>query len=123
VLLIGGWAMFGGAVLQAAKLLFQSAQLTVQPASLSDLDKAAGLLAETVAILGVQGTLAILLRKPSNALKDQFFADRNNPMPFSWKTFKDLPNNRWWGYKPSVQGTKTLDAGVGGTDVYTGDKI
>jgi hypothetical protein len=121
IVLIGGYAMLGGVAVQAARLLFESARLVIQAKDKKDIDTAGAILAEVVSLIGVQGTLALLLSKPSGALKDQFFVSRENPKPFAWQTFKALPKNRWWGYKPAIQGVTTMDAGVGGTDVYTGD--
>lgn len=92
VLLIGGWAMFGT-------------------------DQAGILLARAVTLIGVQGTLAILLDKPSSAMKTQFFAVPEDPDPLPWDALDDLPTNRWWGYKPSTRGVLGLPAGEGETRI------
>jgi hypothetical protein len=119
--LISGYVMLGGVGFQAARLLFECARLIIYPKDESDLVTAGAILAQVVSLIGVQGTLALLLTKPSGALKDEFFASPDNPKPFAWRTFQDQPTNRWWGYKPATQGVRTMDAGTGGTDVYSGD--
>lgn len=123
LVLVGGYVMFGATALQAARLLFDSGRLMVRAKDQPDLDAASAKLAEAVTLIGVQGVLAILLDKPGDAMKKQFFATDRNPTPFAMETFKGLPVNRWWGYSPTTEGVidPEMDAGVGGTSVRTGD--
>lgn len=123
ILLVGGWAMFGGVAFRAAELDFQAGKLTAGATTVRELDLAGAKLAAAVDLIGVQATLAILLHKPDDAFKNQFFADTQHPAPFKYNVFAGLPKNRWWGYVPKTQGVMSDDyyAGEGGTSVGTGD--
>lgn len=121
ILLVGGWIAFGGVAFSAGKQLLDFAAMTADAKSDDDLNGAADHLARAVALLGVQTVLALLLRKPGGTLKDQYFATPHNVDPLPRTVFENPPSNRWWGYKPTIQGDPALPAGVGGTDVLTGD--
>jgi hypothetical protein len=122
VLLIGGYAMFGAVAFDAGRLIYQCGRLIVQAKDKGDLDQAATMLVQAVTLIGVQGALAILLDKPGNAFKKQFFATNRDPNPAPFSSFRDLPTNRWWGYVPKTEGDTTyrFSAGMGDTSV-TGD--
>lgn len=123
VILVGGWALFGGVAVRAAELDYQAGKLTAVATNVGQLDLAAEKLAMAVSLIGVQATLAIFLDKPGNAMKNQFFRDDRRLNPFPYKGFAGLPKNRWWGYVPKTEGVTGggMTAGEGGTSVATGD--
>jgi hypothetical protein len=73
IVLIGGYAMLGGVAVQAARLLFESARLVIQAKDKKDIDTAGAILAEVVSLIGVQGTLALLLSKPKRRVERPVF--------------------------------------------------
>lgn len=131
VLIVAGWIAFGGVAISAGKELVHFALKTYNAQTDQDLTTAAAHLAKGVTLLGVQTVLALLLKKPSRVLKDQYFqipGSTADPLPFS--AFGNLPSNRsvtvagrtiWWGYKPSMTGNPGMAAGTGATDIITGD--
>ncbi len=121
VLIVAGWAAFGTVAFAAGRELFDFAVDTADARTDADLDRAAAHLARGVTLLGVQTVLALLLRRPRGVLRDQYLATPGNPNPLPLSDFRNLPSNRWWGYKPSVTGDPGLPAGAGGTDVVLGD--
>ncbi len=121
VLIVAGWVAFGTVAFSAGHELIDFATETENAKTEADMDRAADHLARAITLLGVQTVLVLLLRRPRGALREQYMATPGNPNPLPRATFDNLPNNRWWGYKPSVTGNPRLAAGVGGTDVVTGD--
>lgn len=115
ILLVVGWAALGGAAISGGKELVAFAVKTAKASSDDDLNQAATHLSHAIAILGVQTVLALLTRKPSGVLKDEYIGQ------ISPSEFDNLPSNRPWGYKPSSTGDASMAAGEGATDLVTGD--
>lgn len=66
--------------------------------------------------------LTVLLKRPGNVLKEQYFQVPGGPAdPLPLRLFKNLPTNRPWGYKPSIKGVPGMEAGQGATNPITGD--
>lgn len=116
ILLVVGWAAIGAGAWSGGKELVDFAVKTAKANNDADLDEAADHLAKAITILGVQTVLALLMKKPAGALKDEYFG-----RSFSPSEFDNLPSNRPWGYKPSVTGDASMAAGEGATNPLTGD--
>ena len=121
VLIVLGRIALGAVAVPAGRELFAFAVGTYEARGDDDLDRAAEHLANAVALITVQAALAVLLRKPAGALKEQYLAQPGVPDPLPRSLFRNLPSNRWYGYKPSTVGSPALPVGAGETVITTGD--
>jgi hypothetical protein len=96
ILIVAARVALGSVAISAGRELFSFATIIASAQSDDDLDGAAEHLARAVSLLGVQTTLALLLRKPGGVLRDQYFrvpGGSADPVPLS--AFDNPPSNRW----------------------------
>jgi hypothetical protein len=114
-LLIVGGIFWGAAVFQAAELLVNFADKTINAKTEADLDLAAQNLAKAIALIGIQTVLTLLLRKAPKTLREN---PQYSPLKLKQLPKTQRPANEWF-YKSKIQPSNNLSPGVlGNTSVY-----